>query len=109
MGQSDVHVNFYAIQRDPDIWDKPNDFLPERFMGESGQKRIASSGFLPFSKGSRDCIGKYFAMLEAKIALAALVCRYEATVVEQNEVYASRLTFIPLGGCKVHLQRRSTS
>jgi len=107
LGHSIVHLNVYAIQRDPDIWEEPNKFMPERFLGEDGKKRAASFSFLPFSKGSRDCIGKYFALLETKIALAALMCRYDGTAVDANEVYTARLTSIPMGGCKVKLQRRS--
>jgi len=106
LGGSIVHLNFYAIQRDPDIWEKPDDFIPERFLGEEGRKRISSSGFLPFSKGARDCIGKYFALLEAKIALASLICRYDGKIVDENEVYTTRLTSIPRGGCAVNLHLR---
>ena len=106
LGKGIVHLNFYAIQRDPDIWDDPDVFIPERFLGEEGRKRVASSGFLPFSKGARDCIGKYFALLEAKIALAALICRYDGNVVDENEVYTTRLTSIPMGDCAVKLRFR---
>ncbi len=106
LGESIVHLNFYAIQRDPDLWEKPDDFVPERFLGEDGRKRISSSGFLPFSKGARDCIGKYFALLEAKIALATLICRYDGTIVDEDEVYTTRLTSIPRGGCAVNLHLR---
>lgn len=104
--KSVVHVNFYAIQRDPDVWENPDSFVPERFLGEEGRKRILSYSFLPFSKGSRDCIGKYFALLEIKIALAALISRYDASVVNENEQYVIRLTSVPHDGCKVNLSRR---
>lgn len=109
LGESIVHLNFYAIQRDPDLWEKPEEFVPERFLGEDGRKRISSSGFLPFSKGARDCIGKYFALLEAKIALAILICRYDGTIVDADEVYTTRLTSIPRGGCAVNLGFRGSS
>jgi cytochrome P450 len=106
LGDSIVHLNFYAIQRDPDEWDEPNEFVPERFLGDIGRKRISSSSFLPFSKGARDCIGKYFALLEIKIALAALICRYDGDAIDADEAYVARLTSIPRGGCKVNLRRR---
>lgn len=106
LGNSIIHMNFYAMQRDGDIWEYPDDFIPERFLGEAGKERAKSFSFLPFSKGSRDCIGKYFALLETKIALAALVCRYDGDVVDRDEVYTSRVTSIPMGGCKVNLCRR---
>lgn len=109
LGKSIVHLNFYAIQRDPDIWgEDANDFHPERFLGEEGRKKMNSFGFLPFSKGSRDCIGKYFALLETKITLAAMITRYDANVVDpEKEIYSTRLTSIPKNGCLVKLARRS--
>jgi cytochrome P450 len=106
LGDAIVHVNFYAIQRDPDVWEDADSFIPDRFLGEEGQKRIASFSFLPFSKGMRDCIGKYFALIETKVALAVLISRYDASVVDGVELYGSRLTSIPMGGCKVELRRR---
>lgn len=102
-----VHINFYAIQRDPDYWIEPNKFIPCRFLGDKGKEHIASSSFLPFSKGTRDCIGKYFALLEIKIALAALITMYDGCVVTaEEEEYVARLTSIPKNGCMVNLSRR---
>jgi hypothetical protein len=101
-----VHINFYAIQRDPDYWYEPNKFIPSRFLGDKGKECIASSSFLPFSKGTRDCIGKYFALLEIKIALAALITKYDGCVVTTDEEYVARLTSIPKNGCMVNLSRR---
>ena len=108
LGGSVVHLNLYAIQRDPDVWGPDaNEFVPERFLGDEGRKLIASYSFLPFSKGSRDCIGKYFALLETKIALAALVTRYDGVALDvKNEVCTARLTFVPMNGCKVKLNHR---
>jgi len=109
LGECIVSLNAYAIQRDPDVWgEDAAEFRPERFLGEEGRKNISSFGFLPFSKGSRDCIGKYFALLEAKIALAALITRYDGTPVNADqEVYTARLTSVPKNGCLVNLTRRT--
>jgi cytochrome P450 len=108
LGNAIIHLNFYAIQRDPDVWEDADSFIPDRFLGEEGKKMIASSSFLPFSKGMRDCIGRYFALLETKIALAILISRYDAIIVDEVEIYASRLTSIPIGGCKVKLHHRTS-
>ena len=40
----------YAVHRDPDQWEKPNDFLPERWDG-----RADRSGWMPFGAGPHAC------------------------------------------------------
>lgn len=65
-------VNFYALHRDPALWDNPLTFDPDRFLPERSQGRSRWQ-YLPFGGGPRSCIGDHFAMLEATLALATLV------------------------------------
>uniref|UniRef100_M8BPZ7 Isoflavone 2'-hydroxylase n=1 Tax=Aegilops tauschii TaxID=37682 RepID=M8BPZ7_AEGTA len=44
-------VNTSAIHRDPKIWDKPTNFIPERFEGEKCEGNMA----MPFGMGRRRC------------------------------------------------------
>ena len=38
-----ILLNIYALHRDPDIWERPNEFIPERFDPAEQKKRIVSS------------------------------------------------------------------
>jgi cytochrome P450 len=67
-----VTVGVYALQRDPALWDRPNEFDPERFRPELA-KSIDRWQYLPFGAGPRKCIGDHFAMLELALALATIV------------------------------------
>ena len=60
----------HFIQMDPAHFNEPEKFRPERFLGE--QKRHPFS-FIPFSAGTRNCIGQKFAMMELKIVLSMLL------------------------------------
>lgn len=53
--------------------DRPAEYMPERWLEiySSGQQN--SIPFLPFSAGSRVCIGKHFAMQEMHLALVTLL------------------------------------
>ena len=64
----------YEIHRHPKLWDKPDDFLPERFSEGS---RKFSSQYFPFGAGPRKCIGNNFAMFEMIIAVSELVSNYK--------------------------------
>ena len=65
-------VSFYAMHRDPELWDRPLTFDPDRFLPERSQGRSRWQ-YLPFGGGPRSCIGDHFAMLEATLALATII------------------------------------
>lgn len=66
--------SIYEIHRHPDLWNKPDDFQPERFA-EGAQ--VYSSQYFPFGAGPRKCIGNNFAMYEMVMAITELVKRYK--------------------------------
>ena len=65
-------VSFYALHRDPALWEDPLCFDPDRFLPERSKGRSRWQ-YLPFGGGPRSCIGDHFAMLEATLALATIV------------------------------------
>lgn len=69
-------VGVYAMHRDPSLWERPLDFDPDRFSPERSKGRDRWQ-FIPFGAGTRTCIGEYFAILEATLALATIVRRTE--------------------------------
>lgn len=42
--------NLWSVHRDPNIWEKPDEFLPSRFLDENGQL-IKKETFIPFGMG----------------------------------------------------------
>ncbi len=65
----------YAIHRNPKYWENPDEFDPERFL--KGKKGSETFLYMPFSKGSRMCIGINFAMMEIKALLSRLLLSFE--------------------------------
>jgi cytochrome P450 len=70
-----VRLPIYAIHRDSEYYEDPDEFEPERFLPENKDK-ITPYTYLPFGGGPRNCIGMRFALLEAKLALAKSVLNY---------------------------------
>ncbi|MFL6156973.1 MAG: cytochrome P450 [Marmoricola sp.] len=76
-----VVVGCYALHRDPELWEDPERFDPDRFSHERSEGRSRWQ-YLPFGAGPRSCIGDHFAMLEATLGLATII---RAVTVESLE------------------------
>lgn len=55
------------IQRDPEVYDDPHSFKPERMLEENFRK-LPNSAWKPFGTGVRSCIGRPFAWQEAQVS-----------------------------------------
>ncbi|GMP86343.1 hypothetical protein CsSME_00039148 [Camellia sinensis var. sinensis] len=54
---SNVHVNVWAVARDPAVWKNPMEFRPERFFEEDVDMKGHDYRLLPFGAGRRVCPG----------------------------------------------------
>ncbi|XP_044484466.1 cytochrome P450 71A1-like [Mangifera indica] len=68
-----VYVNAWAIQRDPKYWDRPIEFIPERFMNNPVDFRGQHFQFIPFGAGRRGCPGMLFGVAVVEYVTANLL------------------------------------
>ncbi|KAI0512265.1 hypothetical protein KFK09_012904 [Dendrobium nobile] len=68
-----VIFNAAAISTDPNIWEKPLEFWPERFEGRDVDFKGHDFDLFPFGFGRRKCPGINFAMVIVELALANLL------------------------------------
>lgn len=52
-----VHVNVWAVARDPAVWKDPHEFRPERYLEEDVDMKGHDYRLLPFGAGRRVCPG----------------------------------------------------
>ena len=97
---SQVMGNIWAVHNDPDVWDEPNKFKPERFINKNGDF-VQSNRVIPFGLGPRDCLGYQVAQSAIFIMLVAMVRRFEffpdpeATELPPNDAGAKGNFYIP--------------
>ena len=70
-----INVVAPGLHRDPKVWDRPDDFDIDRWLPEAEAARHPHA-YKPFGNGIRACIGRQFAMVEAKLAMAMLLQRF---------------------------------
>lgn len=75
---TEMLIPLYILNRDPDIWEKPSEFNPDRFEAEQNYTS-AKQGFFPFGYGTRVCIGNTFAQIETAIFTCYLLRKYKMT------------------------------
>lgn len=70
---SSILINTWSIHRDPNTWENPLEFFPERFLNKNLDYRGQDHKYIPFGAGRRSCPGAHFAVTEVEYALANLL------------------------------------
>jgi len=68
-----VLVSVWSIGRDPALWDAPEEFMPERFLGSKLDVKGQDYELLPFGSGRRMCPGYSLGLKVIQVSLANLL------------------------------------
>jgi len=75
-----VAPSIYLTNRDSRVYEAPEEFRPERFLGSQPE----TFSWIPFGGGIRRCIGASFAMLEMKLMLGTILSELEPTLPRES-------------------------
>ncbi|OWA52717.1 Cytochrome P450 3A31 [Hypsibius exemplaris] len=104
-----VEVPLWYLQHDPEVWDRPYEFNPERFSPEN-KSSIPPMAYMPFGAGPRNCVGMRFAQLEIKIAFVRILQRFRLTTCWESEpeikLKHTTVSISPANGVFVRLEKR---
>ena len=99
----------YLTNRNPRVYEDPEAFRPERFLGKTPD----TFAWIPFGGGIRRCIGAAFAQLEMKLILRTMLAdlhprRAGGPLWRKGEWTRRRaITFVPTAGARVVWEARS--
>ncbi|HET7323560.1 MAG TPA: cytochrome P450 [Halococcus sp.] len=80
-----VFVSPYVTHRDPEFWENPTKFDPDRFLPSRSRDR-PEFAYYPFSAGPNGCLGREIATTEAVVALATLFREYRVELTDNGSV-----------------------
>ena len=107
----EIAFNIGGMHNDPEHFPNPEEFNPEHFSKE-GKARRHPYSFAGFGHGPRNCLGMRFAMLEAKIALVAMLSKYDfvpsAGTIKGKVVFNPQSAFgAPKDGLHIKMKERA--
>ena len=100
-----VFGSLWVLHRHRKLWDRPDAFVPERFLPEARQS-IKRFQYLPFGLGPHVCIGARFAQLEAIILTALILRRYHLRLVGDHPWPIARVTIRPEKPLLMRVEKR---
>jgi cytochrome P450 len=103
---TEIVVSPWVMHRDPRYFVDPDVFNPDRWA-DGLASRLPPYAYFPFGGGSRLCIGKSFALMEAILVLASVVPRYRLELLAGHPVVAEPIpTLHPKFGLPMVLHAR---
>jgi len=101
-GGNNIYPNYYSIHRDPRYFSPGSDlFWPDRWLHPKDRRDIGDlsrplhpdtpvihdlDAYLPFSYGSRLCIGKTLAQMEMRVVVASVVQKFDMEIADGYDV-----------------------
>ena len=98
-----LFYSIYLTHRDPEHWEEPDRFRPERF---AGGRKTPPFAYVPFGGGPWACIGAAFGQAEGRLVLARLLQTYDFELVNAKVRAHMGATLEPRPGVFMRVTKR---
>lgn len=77
-------ISALGFHRDPEIYENPMEFIPERFIDSPTGSSAKGCYYLPFGDGPRNCIGMRMGKLTSKLGLALILSKFNVELADST-------------------------
>ncbi|KAI4592833.1 hypothetical protein KJ359_010386 [Pestalotiopsis sp. 9143b] len=89
-GKTIVEIPQWATYHNPMFFKKPDDFIPERWLGDAKFADDKREVMQPFSVGPRNCIGRNLAYAEMRLIMARMVWNFDLHLHDDSKDWADQ-------------------
>jgi cytochrome P450 len=94
----------YGVHHSAKYWENPEEFRPERWLGEAAKKRKPYT-YIPFGGGKRSCIGGAMSQVENTLSLSILLRKFRPVYVgPEPPGISATVTLTPKGGLPFRIE-----
>ena len=102
-----IYISPYLVQRKSDYFEKPTEFIPERFL-QNTESTLPHFAYFPFGGGPRVCIGQTFALHTTTLILTTLLPQLQFELMPNQIITpAASATIVPKQGMMMRINRLS--
>jgi cytochrome P450 len=104
--KTQIFICSWAFHRNPNHWENPDTFDPERFVTEPRPFH-----YFPFGAGPRACVGMYYTLACTKVILTTILSEYSVDVDPSCnfDTKAFAATIVPRDGLPAQIKRALSS
>ncbi|KAF6804801.1 cytochrome p450 [Colletotrichum sojae] len=92
-GGTRVLISQWSIYHDEKYFAQPEEFIPERWLGDPRFEDDDRSALQPFSFGPRNCIGRNLAYSEMRVILARVIWNFDMKVADDSTDWTEQKLF----------------
>jgi cytochrome P450 len=103
-----VGINAWVVHRNPEVFEDPDSFMPERWLVSSPEKlKEMEQSFFVFGSGSRTCLGKYISLTEMHKMIPELLRKFELKLHSPEKEWKTKnIWFVQQEGLVCEIVRR---